>query len=122
MYKDKIYSFFEKKIINIQEVKKKVKKDKDGNETDIIKKKSKKESVVKKNNVDKKEKSKNNKKQKDISQHYSPSKIVGENGGFCYVGSDNNTRYCVQAYKGDVCTSGDIYNRIDKCIVPSLRS
>lgn len=119
LYKDKIYSFFEKKIKTIQKVEKKVKKDKDGNETDIIKKKTKEKTVVKKGNVDKEEKPKN---QKDISQHYSPSKIVGEDGGFCYVGSDNNTRYCVQAYKGDVCTSGDIYNRIDKCIVPSLRT
>ena len=59
--------------------------------------------------------------ERSLSQNYSSSEIIGEDGGFCYIGSDDNVRYCTQAYKGDICTSGDIYNRIDKCIVPSLR-
>lgn len=59
--------------------------------------------------------------EKELSQNYSPSQIVGENGGYCFIGSDDNMRHCVKAYKGDICSSGDIYSRIDKCIVPSLR-
>lgn len=59
--------------------------------------------------------------EKELSQNYSPSQIVGENGGYCFIGSDENMRHCVKAYKGDICSSGDIYSRIDKCIVPSLR-
>ena len=59
--------------------------------------------------------------EKELSQNYSPSQIVGENGGYCFIGSDDNMRHCVKVYKGDICSSGDIYSRIDKCIVPSLR-
>ena len=78
--------------------------------------KSKKESKVPEQNRSSKQVN-----ESSLSQNYSSSEIVGEDGGFCYIGSDDNVRYCTQAYKGDICTSGDIYNRIDKCIVPSLR-
>lgn len=59
--------------------------------------------------------------EKELLQNYSPSQIIGENGGYCFIGSDDNMRHCVKAYKGDICSSGDIYSRIDKCLVPSLR-
>ena len=31
-------------------------------------------------------------------------------------------RHCVDAYSGDVCTSGDIYRRMDDCLIPKLSS
>ena len=37
-----------------------------------------------------------------------------------FIGNDNNMRHCVQAYKDDVCTSGDIYKRMDDCLIPKL--
>jgi hypothetical protein len=92
--------------------------DKEYNEKDDdeLVNKSKKESKVPEQNRSSKQVN-----ESSLSQNYSSSEIVGEDGGFCYIGSDDNVRYCTQAYKGDICTSGDIYNRIDKCIVPSLR-
>ena len=55
----------------------------------------------------------------DLKQQYSNSKIVSEDS-FCFIGNDNNMRHCVQAYKDDVCTSGDIYKRMDDCLIPKL--
>jgi hypothetical protein len=40
--------------------------------------------------------------------------------GYCYIGTDNNMRHCVDAYSGDVCTSGDVYKRMDDCLIPKL--
>lgn len=57
---------------------------------------------------------------KDILQQYSGSQIL-KSDGYCFVGSDNNTRHCVKAYEGEICSSGDVYNRIDQCLVPELR-
>lgn len=54
---------------------------------------------------------------KELAQTYSPSQIVS-NDGYCFIGMDDNMRHCVKAYAGDVCQSGDIYNRIDECLVP----
>ena len=45
------------------------------------------------------------------------SKVVNEDG-YCFIGSDNNTRHCVDAYSGDICTSGDVYRRMDDCLIP----
>ena len=55
---------------------------------------------------------------KEILQQYANSKVITSESGFCYIGEDNNNRHCVNAYGGDVCTSGDVYNRIDKCLKP----
>ena len=27
-------------------------------------------------------------------------------------------RHCIEAYNGDICESGDVYNRIDECLMP----
>ena len=82
-------------------------------------------SLNKKNEKDVSKKDKMSKKTKSMPdkllQQYSKSQIVGENGSFCYIGEENNMRECVDAYKGDICKSGDIYKRIDKCLVPDLR-
>tara|TARA_Y100000389_G_C17411040_1_gene490940 strand:- start:234 stop:914 length:681 start_codon:yes stop_codon:yes gene_type:complete len=50
--------------------------------------------------------------------YYSDDKIVKENNMYCYIGKDDDMRQCVQAFKEDVCTSGDIFGRIDECLVP----
>ena len=55
----------------------------------------------------------------EIKQHYSSSQMVNEDG-YCFIGTDNNMRQCVNAYKGDICTSGDIYKRIDDCLIPKI--
>jgi hypothetical protein len=59
---------------------------------------------------------------KDISinAEYDKSNIIKEDS-YCYVGSDDNTRHCVKAYSGEICSSGDIYKRLDKCLIPDLR-
>ena len=41
-----------------------------------------------------------------------------KSNGFCYIGSDNNIRHCIEVYDGEICESGDVYNRIDKCLAP----
>ena len=76
---------------------------------------SKKNSETKSDNNTKKTITK--KQIKELAQTYSPSQIVS-NDGYCFIGMDDNMRHCVKAYAGDVCQSGDIYNRIDECLVP----
>ena len=95
-------------------------KDKIYKPADTIKKST--AEKIKDEPIDKMQKGQENKpKMEDskLSQEYSKSQIVGEKLGYCYVGSDDNIRYCVEAYGGEVCTSGDIYKRMDQCIVPS---
>ena len=58
---------------------------------------------------------------KSILQQYSDSQIL-KNDGYCFIGSDNNVRHCIKAYQGEICSSGDIYKRIDECLVPGLRT
>lgn len=48
---------------------------------------------------------------------YSQDQFVKDHG-FCYIGEENNTRHCVEVYNGDICESGDVYKRIDKCMLP----
>ena len=56
----------------------------------------------------------------DLKQQYSSSSIVSEDG-YCYIGTDNNMRQSVKAYAGDICTSGDIYKRMDDCLVQKIQ-
>ena len=65
-------------------------------------------------------KSKESIKDNNIGARYSESNIVKEDT-YCYIGRDNNQRHCIKAYPGEVCQSGDVYNRLDKCIHPKLR-
>ena len=43
------------------------------------------------------------------------------NDGFCYVGYEKGQRECVPVQSGDICLSGEIFPRLDKCMVPELR-
>ena len=69
-----------------------------------------------------KEQPKNTKKSKksneELRKLYSDNQFVKDDG-FCYIGTDNNMRQCVEVYKGDICESGDVYKRIDECLMPS---
>ncbi len=62
---------------------------------------------------------KNKNKDISINAEYDKSNIINEDS-YCYVGSDDNIRHCVKAYAGDICTSGEIYKRLDKCLIPEL--
>lgn len=64
--------------------------------------------------LNKKDKSSN---KTNIKQQYSSSKILNDDG-YCFIGIDDNMRHCVDAYRGDVCESGDVYKRINDCLVP----
>lgn len=82
---------------------------------------SKKKEDKKKEDKKKEEGVKKPKPSKSILQQYSDSQILN-NDGYCFIGSDNNVRHCVKAYQGEICSSGDIYKRIDECLVPGLRT
>lgn len=41
--------------------------------------------------------------------------------GFCYIGTENNNRHCIQVSSNDKCMSGDIFPSRDICINPALR-
>lgn len=62
-------------------------------------------------------KDKNVTSQPPLSQQYSQSQLVGEDVAYCYLGIDNNMRECAEVYTGEVCTSGDIYKRVDECLI-----
>lgn len=49
---------------------------------------------------------------------HSPNQIVNQDDTYCYVGKDDDMRQCIQVFKGDICNSGDIFSRIDECILP----
>jgi hypothetical protein len=76
------------------------------------------DKVVKKSK--KEEEKKENKDQKNgiDKSKYSQNQIVSKDDMYCYIGEDDNMRQCIQVFKDDVCTSGDIFNRIDECLVP----
>lgn len=97
---------------------------------ELLKKEKKEKKKEKKENEEKKEEKKeneeydnllNNKKTDDLLNiQYDKSNIINEDS-YCYIGSDDNTRHCVKAYSGEICSSGDIYKRLDKCLIPDLR-
>ena len=80
--------------------------------------------VVDKNNVKeiKKEQQEKpetkSKKNESIKNNYPRNQIVSRNDMYCYIGQDDNMRQCIEVFKDDICTSGDIFNRIDECLVP----
>ena len=55
---------------------------------------------------------------KGLKSLYSKNQIVEKDDMFCYLGQDDDMRQCINVYKDEICTSGDIYNRIDDCLVP----
>ena len=83
---------------------------------------SKKNKILEEEIEKSKEQSKYTKKSKksneELRKLYSDNQFVKDDG-FCYIGSDNNMRQCVEVYNGDICESGDVYKRIDECLMPS---
>ena len=62
----------------------------------------------------------NKKLEKNINKdNYPKEQIVKEDDMYCYLGKDDDMRQCIQVFKNDICTSGDIFNRIDQCLVPN---
>ena len=43
------------------------------------------------------------------------------NKSYCYIGSENGNRRCVEASKDDVCESGKVFPSMQLCINPNLR-
>ena len=43
------------------------------------------------------------------------------NKSYCYIGSENGNRRCVEASKDDVCESGKVFPSMQLCINPYLR-
>ena len=63
---------------------------------------------------------KSQEEKKEDVKNYSDDQIV-KNDGFCYVGYENGQRECAPVFSGDVCMSGEVFPRLDKCMVPKLR-
>ena len=137
LFRDKIKGFFSKKKSKSKEVVEIKVKDEELKETKTrVEDKNniteKDELLIKKDgkvinddkitkNIKKKDESEpktSKMKKPDNKIYYSDDKIVKENNMYCYIGKDDDMRQCVQAFKDDVCTSGDIFNRIDECLVP----
>ena len=45
----------------------------------------------------------------------------GGKAGYCYVGSENGVRNCIEVGRNDSCMSGDIFPTREICINPNLR-
>ena len=41
--------------------------------------------------------------------------------GYCFIGKQNNKRYCSGLIEAQKCASGDIFPTMDKCINPNIR-
>lgn len=55
-----------------------------------------------------------------LNKNYTPNQIVKDNG-FCYIGYENGQRECTNVFDGDICMSGEIFQKLDICINPHLR-
>ena len=86
---------------------------------DTLEKKTEAQSKMEKELKELKENKPKDKKDNTVGlkQQYSNSQIVQEDG-YCFIGKDDNMRHCVDAYAGDVCQSGDMYRRMDDCLIP----
>ena len=127
-YKDKIREIFEKyfsqsptNIEKEKELEKKLKDEKEKVSQMETQMEEKKEETKKGETKKEKTKKKSKSVENSLKQQYSESQIVKEDG-YCFIGTDNQMRHCVDAYSGDVCTSGDIYRRMDDCLIPKLSS
>ena len=127
-YKDKIREIFEKyfsqsptNIEKEKELEKKLKDEKEKVSQMETQMEEKKEETKKEETKKEKTKKKTKSVESPLKQQYSESQIVKEDG-YCFIGTDNQMRHCVDAYSGDVCTSGDIYRRMDDCLIPKLSS
>ena len=47
--------------------------------------------------------------------------MVSNNSSYCYIGSENGNRRCVEASKDDICESDKVFPTMDLCINPYLR-
>jgi hypothetical protein len=47
--------------------------------------------------------------------------MAAGNKSYCYIGSENGNRRCVEASKDDVCESGKVFPSMQLCINPNLR-
>mgnify|MGYP004364436009 FL=1 len=47
--------------------------------------------------------------------------MISNNSSYCYIGSENGNRRCVEASKDDVCESDKVFPTMDLCINPYLR-
>ena len=47
--------------------------------------------------------------------------MANGNKSYCYIGSENGNRRCVEASKDDVCESGKVFPSMQLCINPYLR-
>jgi hypothetical protein len=59
-----------------------------------------------------------NKKEDNIPE---PSRSESQQHGYCYIGKENNSRYCAKVSSKSKCMSGDIFPTMDLCINPKLR-
>ena len=108
------------KIANDEKVDKKDKQDKQDKNKKTTTKNENKEKESNADNKNKKNKNGNTQVETNTSKEekmYSENQNVKSNG-FCYIGTDNNIRHCIEVYDGEICESGDVYNRIDKCLAP----
>jgi hypothetical protein len=127
-FRDDIYNYFTSLIIKPKDAKEPPKDD--------LKSKVEKEQREQneKNNI-KVEEEKDKKTTEDIKKGavqqlddklnsvsaYKQEQSIKENS-YCYIGTDNGQRECINAYAGDVCMSGQIFPKMEICINPRLRS
>lgn len=54
----------------------------------------------------------------DLKSSFKPNQIVKQEGSFCFIGKENDINYCMEVYKGDICTSGSVFETLYKCQNP----
>jgi hypothetical protein len=130
-FRNDIYDYFKGLIIKPKEPPKDDKPKDAGLKSELEKEKEKENE---KNNI-KVEEEKDKKKKEEIKKGavqqlddklntvsaYKQEQSVKENS-YCYIGTENGQRECINAYAGDVCMSGQIFPKMEICINPRLRS
>jgi hypothetical protein len=125
-FRDDIYNYFTSLIIKPKDSKEPPK--------DLKSKVEKEQEEQNEKNNIKVEEEKDKKTQEDIKKGavqqlddklnsvsaYKQEQLVKENS-YCYIGTDNGERECINAYAGDVCMSGQIFPKMEICINPRLR-
>ena len=126
-FRDDIYNYFKSLIIKPKDAKEPPK-------DDLKSKVEKEEQEKNEKNSIKVQEEKDKKTQEDIKKGavqqlddklnsvsaYKQEQLVKENS-YCYIGTDNGQRECINVYSGDVCMSGQIFPKMEICINPRLR-
>lgn len=130
VYRNEIYDYIINSLQNSIETSKenddKI-KELENKYNDLLKKMEKEKDFIKK--IKKEDYNEQKVKEKKIKNHYDkvenvlkssfkPEQIVKQDNSFCFIGKESDINHCMEVSKGDICTSGSVFETLYKCQNP----